>query len=86
MTYRDMPTRSRRGPIAQRLGMVAIVVVVAVVFLSSGVLAAIVSAVTTAALLLDLFAFGRLQATEGTDRSGPDATPRSLTVDLSRRS
>jgi hypothetical protein len=81
-----MPTRYRRAKILQRLGMVAIVGVVAVAFLSSSLLAAIVAAVTLTAVLLDMFAFARGAQTAIDDVIGPDATPHSITVDLSRRS
>jgi hypothetical protein len=78
-----MTAPTRRRLIGQRIGLVALVGVVAVVFLSSSLIAGVIAVVTIAAVLIDSFAFARLDAADVAD---PDAPPQSITVDLSRRS
>ena len=74
---------THRTMIAQRIALVALVGVVAVVFLSSSFVAGIIAVVTIAAVLTDSVAFARLVKTELRDG---DTSPRTITVDLSRRS
>ncbi len=74
---------TRRRLIAQRIALVVLVGVVAIVFLSSSLLAGVIALVTIAAVLLDTLALSRVEAH---DEARPDATPRQITVDLSRRS
>lgn len=77
-----MPASTRRRLIAQRIALVTLVGVVAVVFLSSSLIAGTIAVVTITAVLIDSFAFARIDAADVVD---PDAPPQSITVDLSRR-
>jgi hypothetical protein len=78
-----MQVRIHRARSAQPLPRVAIVGVVAIVFLSSSLLAGIIAAVTITAVVIDMIAFAR---SEDAEAISPEATPRRITVDLSRRS
>jgi hypothetical protein len=69
--------------IAQRIALIALVGVVAVVFLSSSLIAGVIAVVTIAAVIVDSLAFARL---DPADDDAPEAPPRTITVDLSRRS
>lgn len=74
---------NRRTLIASRIALVALVGVVAAVFLSSSLVAGVVAAVTITAVLVDSIAFARLPTVEHVDGG---LSPRTITVDLSRRS
>jgi uncharacterized membrane protein len=69
--------------ILERLALVALVGVIAVVFLSSSLLAGVISLVTIGAVLIDMLALSRVHEPA---LARPDETPRSITVDLNRRS
>ncbi len=74
---------THRQPIAQRIALIALVGVVSVVFLSSSLIAGIIAVVTIAAVVVDSLAFARLADPEHVDG---EASPQTITVDLSRRS
>ena len=78
-----MTAPTRRRLIAERIALVALVGVVAVVFLSSSLIAGVIAVVTIAAVIVDSFAFARIDTAEVVD---PKEPPQTITVDLSRRS
>ncbi|MBA3456756.1 MAG: hypothetical protein H0T42_26945 [Deltaproteobacteria bacterium] len=77
-----MTAPNRRRLIAQRIALVALVGLVAVLFLSSSFIAGVIALVTIVAVVVDSIAFAQLTATD----TGPDTSPHTITVDLSRRS